>query len=337
MNKKTLIGIGFLAIILIVVSVWFLFKPELVNEHYCDESISCGWSSDGMCVNELRADAGVVVTDVSCSCNIAVNRCEVKGGFGRSTKAPIDIELSSSAVALNKQATITATLTADIDTNSSAEIVLPNKLQYVDGDLTWSGELQADQPVTFSVTVKAIEVGYAQVNSSLIADFGQAVDIIYFEIGQTSGQISDQPLPENEWVSNMAIPLSENYLGIESSLTLSAFPELNKEVDLIYTVTSSKDLQDARVFVILPNKGIEVISVNTPVDYQTENQFSIRKDIAAGETVQISLAIKTVLEGEGELYGYLNVQQPEFIQKTNLMYIKANKYEADYSVKQVIP
>ena len=80
----------------------------------------------------------------------------VKGEKGEAPSTPITVSLSiiPTTPNLNEITEITATVSSILDApNTKVEIILPNGVNLVSGNLVWEGDLEADVPVSFSANI----------------------------------------------------------------------------------------------------------------------------------------------------------------------------------------
>jgi hypothetical protein len=142
-----------------------------------------------------------------------------------------------------------------------------------------------------------------------------------FEDGTAT--VSKNP-PPNNWVNTVGVPASQNSEEIQADLSLSSLPLLDEEVSLVFTVTPSIDLPDARVSIVLPEKGMEVVEIKPPSRPTVPSEFTVpaglnvlgkqfswRGDIARGETIRIELVVKSTEIGEGYVYGSVDATRPD--------------------------
>jgi len=124
--------------------------------------------------------------------------------------SPLSIELlispfTEETKTIGRQAEITATVSAikDVD-NVNAEIILPEGLKYISGDLKWQGNVTKDTPITFSATIETIKIGdnwkiegraihYTSVDDPFGYTFGDS-DFIYVTVSETEILISNEPV-----------------------------------------------------------------------------------------------------------------------------------------------
>jgi hypothetical protein len=116
-----------------------------------------------------------------------------------SVYGPIGVNLSiSNAPALNETAELTCTLTSSIDTpNTTAQIMLPEGLELVSGNLSWHGDIPPDGEESFSVVIKSVKTGNWTIEARVrhpISD-GWYVDsgYLYISVSEDTALISKTP------------------------------------------------------------------------------------------------------------------------------------------------
>ena len=128
--------------------------------------------------------------------------------------APISLDISfSDAPALNQTAEVTCTITSVIDAfNTTAEIVLPEGLAMVGGDLSWKGDLYGthvskvnaseNTTIQFKAVVKAVKTGdwIVEVSAKSMSEHGWTGiggrELVYVSIHVDSASVSDSPPPD---------------------------------------------------------------------------------------------------------------------------------------------
>jgi len=118
---------------------------------------------------------------------------------------PITVELIlSKAPRLEESAELTFTISSVLDApGTTAEIVLPEGSALVDGKLTWSGDLAANQPVRLQAKMKFVEEGNWTIEAKArreldSGDVWADAAYIYLHITESAGKVgfSIQPSPE---------------------------------------------------------------------------------------------------------------------------------------------
>jgi hypothetical protein len=247
-----------------------------------------------------------------------------KSPLGTPPKSPLNITLSVSPFTTGpeKIAELTATINSELPIdapNTTAFIILPEGITLVSGNTSWKGDIPAKSSVKFSVKIKAEKKGEWVVEAFATPAFEyftqpKVRDVLYFIVCEDV-KVSRTP-PENNWYEKtqvIGIPSPENNEMINSTISFSALPELNKEVTLTYTVTPSIDLPDpqrTRVMLIYPPRGFKIVNVEFPAGgevYKEEGQLTWKGSILKGETIQIKAVVKAITTGDGYVYGYLIV------------------------------
>ena len=273
--------------------------------------------------------------------------------------SPLQAKLSlSENPLLNKPVTLTLSFKSIIDApNTFAKIILPNEFEVVSGNLEWKGDLSKDIEQKIETQVKATKVGYYQLHGSAFSRQGESyyfgdVGTIDVEITPDNAIIGSKP--KNNWHDpsvGMAIPLPENNEQIESELTISSTPELNKEFTIIYRVTPLINLPDPErtyMSLVLPPKGFEILNVQFSEGGETYennlealNQFSWEGSIDKGQTIEIKANLKVIDTGWGNLYGHLNVQPSgeitELIQDVKIADLYVDRYKGNFTIYEPKP
>jgi hypothetical protein len=233
---------------------------------------------------------------------------------------PMNVNLSISGIpSLNMVVKLMFTATPlENAPNTTVQILLPDEFVLVAGDLFWNGDLAKNETILLNASVKAVKVGDYVIKASAISEgqwtFGKS-DSLYISVFETTATISDK-VPINNWVNKAAIPLSQNGDEISANLSLSSLPLLNKEVRLVFTVTPLINLSNVQVDVVLPEKGMEIVEIkplskpSIPSEFTHPsgldvlgNQLTWKGDIANNETLLIEVVVKSIVTGEGYLYG----------------------------------
>ena len=115
--------------------------------------------------------------------SIFASGCVQKPTSGTASSFPISVGLDiSRAPALGETAELTFTMTSLRDRhtfpNFSGEIILPEGLEYVSGNLSWEGDLLANQTVQFKAIVKAVKTGEWFVYAQPAAGYGDQIVLL---------------------------------------------------------------------------------------------------------------------------------------------------------------
>jgi hypothetical protein len=247
--------------------------------------------------------------------------------------SPLTIRLSLSPLPSEseKTAELTATLTSSVDApNTTARIILPDEITLENGNLTWNGDILAGGIVKFSAVIKVVKKGewvikaYASCNSTKC--FPLSYDELY--VVMCDGIKASHSPPVKSWYEGGPYPIVEVIPGhvtdieefrkkmkelVNSSLSLSSLPQLNKEVIVTYTVTPFIDLpnpQFTQLTLAYPSKGFEVTNVEFPSNgekFISKGQLSWKGSIKSNETIEIKATLKPITTGYGFIYGRLMV------------------------------
>jgi DNA-binding transcriptional ArsR family regulator len=235
---------------------------------------------------------------------------------------PLIVSLSSSPFSTEKTAELTLTITSNINKilpNVTAGIILPDGIELVSGNINWSGDIPANGSVKLNVVIKAAKKGEwvvkAYVKTMIDVAPYYTEDKLYIIACENVEVSKYPPESEDDWYEKgvaIAIPLATNNKMINSTVSFSSLPELNKEVTLTYTLVPSIDLPAEQTYITLiyPSKGFELISVEFPSGgekYQSAGQLTWKGGVRKGEVFQIKAVIKPIKTGLGYIYGHLSV------------------------------
>jgi hypothetical protein len=122
-----------------------------------------------------------------------------------SEKSPINVKLSLSHVpAVNETTEITCVVSGDWDLpNTVAEIILPEEATVVSGNLVWNGDVQKDNPISFSATIMFEKTGNRVIKGVARSSIDEEnswsdVDYIFLNIGVISGALGCEYPPGEE-------------------------------------------------------------------------------------------------------------------------------------------
>jgi hypothetical protein len=141
---------------------------------------------------------------------------DVQEGYPFVPRSPMNVNLSlSNAPPLNQTAKLTCAVSSIEDApNTTAEIVLPEGFELINGDIIWNGNIPRDGEIEFNVTIKSIKNGNWTIEASakcMIShdSWFENGDRIYIFVSEDKASISDEPpiLPE---CSGMGIKLNES-------------------------------------------------------------------------------------------------------------------------------
>lgn len=226
--------------------------------------------------------------------------------------------------------------------NVVTKIRLPENIELISGNLEWIGNLEKDQDIELPpIELKVIKIG----EYSIISNF----DNIYLDVSEEDASVSEKP-PRNNWWSTrgFALPYYENETNVDFEFGFAELPELNKEVGLITKIIPKENINNARVIIILHEKGLKLVSVDyvTKPTRQSEftdksgvdlghNQISWVGDLKEGEEFKIKITVKTIVTGNGEIYSSVSMSKREgdityagYQGITESIKISVNKYGA---------
>ncbi len=137
-------------------------------------------------------------------------------GYNIQQKAPIKSELYfSDKLVLNKTTVLTLYLVSSQDeTNVTARIILPEELEVVSGDLTWNGNLVANQTVEVQATVKPLKEGNSTINAVITTQTNEPiVKSLTGETVKESQAITVRYPPAASWIIDKANNYMISLLG----------------------------------------------------------------------------------------------------------------------------
>lgn len=188
--------------------------------------------------------------------SIFASGCVQKPTGGGAPRVPISVGLDiSRAPALGETAELTFTMTSLYRytfSNFSGEIVLPEGLEYVSGNLSWEGDLLPNQTVQFKALVKAVKTGEWFVYGRPAGGYSDQIVLLISESGT---QMSKNPFPK---ARKPEVP-SRPYV---IKLAISGTPYLNNTVELTASVASLVEQPDANMNIFLP-EGFKLVEGNT--------------------------------------------------------------------------
>jgi len=210
--------------------------------------------------------------------------------------------------------------------NVEAEITLPENIELVSGNLKWSGSLEKDKSVDIPLELKVTKIGQYEIKGMVMHYFTEDregsregdSDIIYLDVSEKDASVSDKA-PENNWRSARAFgtPFYETEINAHLDFGFTELPELNKEVNLLMKVTPHEDINNARLTIILHDKGLKLVKVDSVtrptkesewtdksgVDLLSDkNQISWIGNLNKDEEFIINLVVKTTVTGSGGIY-----------------------------------
>ena len=265
-----------------------------------------------------------------------------------SVKTPFEIKLSLlDKPLLDKPVTLTAaikSLGGSLDL--IARIELPEGFEFINGDLSWEGDLKMNEERKIQAEIKSKSVGYHQIQgfiSTSQSGGGGNANILYVEVTPDDAIIGSKP--ENNWhepAMLQAAPTSENNDKIQSELIISQNPELNKEFIVIYKVKSLINIPGGRVDLIFPPRAFGIEDIQFPegpewMNYKTDGQIGWQGAINKDQTIELKATFKVINTGWGYLFGSLNVQPRDEIKKlivdTKSAMLYVDKYEGYFTIE----
>lgn len=201
----------------------------------------------------------------------------------------IEISFPEGAPILNKQTILTCKVKTIIPlTDMNIEIKLPEFLEPVNGNLTWSGDVEAGDELTVintDITATGIGngtilVGYASPPDNQISRY---VAAIYVSIFTESARWEKYPL-WSEGHGPPAVHISgDPLIHTNMYMSLSHLPRLNEHAELLCTIIPRQDVTDVKAEIVLPEE-VEFIDgslewqgdliTETPVHFLAKIEFT---------------------------------------------------------------
>ena len=236
--------------------------------------------------------------------------------------------------------------------NTTLTISLPPQIELVEGNLEWHGDLAADERIKQTITIKVMQPGEWEIDAHAFSDSGSGGygdgDTVFilssFDIAESSREHSP-----NKWYPSalqVDFPMPKVDERFESVLSFSGQPSLNQEITVVYMVTTTIPITNAQVKLGYPLKGFEVISAefSDGADKTYSNNPLIWiGNLKRGQSVRIIVTFKITDIGQGQIYGYLTLFEPEAeatrITQTasQVADLNVNKYSGSFQILTPIP
>ncbi|MCK5613087.1 hypothetical protein KAR91_65040, partial [Candidatus Pacearchaeota archaeon] len=214
-------------------------------------------------------------------------------------------------------------------TNIEFSLDYPDGLEIIGGDTLWKGNPQKDEKLKLKAKVKIKEIGDWKITGKVRktlsnGDYVENTKAIFVSVSQESSMVTESP-PENNWENIVGYSSSINDEGIEAGIEIKSPLKLNKKSKLEYILLSPFDINDARISLVLPDKGLEVDEKSASkkthkseftvddLDIITENQIAWRGDIIKGKPFSIDLTIKPKEVGAGYIFATVRGERPDGI------------------------
>ncbi len=245
------------------------------------------------------------------------------------------VELSfSDEPVLGKEVTLTMKVTnhnqyirrKEVD----AQILLPEGIQFIDGNLSWHGILPENSVREIKAKVKAVREGEWTIEAVAMrfprGDKEIAVGKLYLEISQNKAEVSDQITIKREDSSKQtkAVPVEELKARPNGTsvpyLSFTRLPSLNEKVGLIFTVIPSEDIKNAKLRVLLPD-GLEYLS----------GDLSWEGDIEKWEVIELKSQVKAIREGKWAIGAVVEGRTTGFISHEDRILLNVTKGTSEVS------
>lgn len=274
---------------------------------------------------------------------------------------PVDVEFFfSEKPELNKEVTLTleATSVDSVFEYVKLGINLPQGFELVGGKSEWEGVLKPREPQSISIKVKAIREGRWEPEGTVFGyyKFPEGISSgynlhgkypLYVYIKGDVVKVSNIP-PPNNWVVDIALPVSQNDRNLTSNLIISESPNLNKEVELTYILNASVQLNNAQLSVVFPKKGMEIVNITSATIEQAGHVSKVNLELIEGtqqynwrgfipdhSIVLVKMIVKTTLTGEGNVHATVSTYGADNIVQTVKIFIKIDEFSASYKTEKV--
>jgi hypothetical protein len=241
---------------------------------------------------------GSLLTLLSTGCNSAgeENSTNTSGQITIPPSPPYTIEVAfpEGAPSLNNEAVLTCKVKAIYQlTNMKIEIKLPEFLELVNGELTWSGDVPAgDELTVINTDIVATDIGNGaiQIRHSRTPDIPNTSfsTVMYVSVFNESARWDKYPL----WYEGHG-PLTSVYISgdplihINMYMCLSHLPRLNETAELLCTIMPRKDCPDVKAEIVLPKGAV-----------LTDGSLEWQGDLKADKPIHYSAKIKFNLIGD---------------------------------------
>lgn len=185
--------------------------------------------------------------------------------FTESPPSPlIQVELfMSEAPPLNTPINLTCTLTLisrypGVE-NTTAQIILPDGVTLVSGNLTWEGDLKSGESLSFSPTIIFNEVGHYTIEAVTRHQIDNQhgwgdMDTLYLDIGVEQSQFGWPPEP-------VKVTVAESSSFPKVDLSISHPPTMNEPALVTCVLTSEIEMPNITAKILL-SLGAELVSGN---------------------------------------------------------------------------
>jgi hypothetical protein len=203
----------------------------------------------------------LVVTIAGCSKDVLTNNNK---DLKQETPpmSPLMAEFTMSGKpALNRTVNITFSFSSSEDTpNTIAEVILPEGIEYISGNITWEGFLSENETITLKASIKAVKTGQFTLKASATGGYKGSyyygdIDYLYLNVKNNTGTVTDMK------------PISGDG-GIEKTQTDSNISEESSEDEVKITYSSIEEINDMMpIHTTIDISDAEVISSRGPRRY----------------------------------------------------------------------
>jgi len=206
----------------------------------------------------------------------------------------LEVTFPEGAPQLQTEAVLICTVKSMFDlTDLNIEIKLPKALELTDGELTWLGNISAnDELAVIQANVRAVDIGNwaIQVRKSIEPETQgfslnpDWMDAIYISIYKESARWGKYPLwYEGKSLVGVVFRIDDPLSRITTHLSISHLPKLNEPAELICTIIPYIDCQDVIAEIILPQKATLIdgtlewqgdLTANMPVNFLAKISFN---------------------------------------------------------------
>ena len=203
--------------------------------------------------------------------------------------------------------------------NTTVEILLPEGVVLVSGEIAWQGDISENNTVNLSCSVKTIREGSFTIKGSAVSTqtnyiFGKE-DKIYLEVTSIGGTFTHtappiipgdnklQPVPDQPGVTKPP-PKSNGKATspMEVLLTLDGTPSVNSVVQLNLSAKALTNAPNTSMQILLP-EGVQLVS----------GEIAWQGDIPENNTVNLSCSVKAVREGSFTIVGSAISTQTNYV------------------------
>lgn len=229
--------------------------------------------------------------------------------------------------------------------NTALTITLPPQIERVEGNLEWHGDLAPEERIEQVITVKVTQPGDWAIHAWASSDFGGGNSFgngdTAFILSLQNSAIASHEYSSNNWYSrgpNGDIPPPRIDERFNSVITFSNQPRLNREITATYTITTTIPITNAQVNLGYPLRALKVLEFDIPNDEGTpyiSNPLVWAGDLDGGQSVSITATFKIDEIGEGYIYGYLSLLEPDggaTQTASQVAFLYVNHYAGSYQI-----